>query len=97
MVGLLQTFCYFRHRNIHTESLTVQRKVDALMIHIAHVTRKQGNRAAKLPVGNGNDVFRARHGAALHENLFVLELIRLRCEDANGELGQKRREGLDSD
>ena len=97
MVRLLQTFRYFRHGHIESKSFTVNGKVDALMIHVADVSRKQGNCTTKLPVSNGNDVIHTRHVATLHENLFVLELIGLRCEDANGELGQERRKGLDSD
>jgi hypothetical protein len=90
----LQSFRHFRHRNILAKSLTVNGKMDALMIDVADVSRIQSDRATELPVGNGNDVFRTRHGVALHEDFFVLEFFHLRRENANGKLGQQGREGL---
>ena len=93
MVGL-QAFRHFRHGHIHAESLTVNGKMDALMIHVADVSREQGDRAAELPVSNGDDVFRTRHGMALDEDFFVLQFFHLRRENANGEVRQQCGEGL---
>jgi hypothetical protein len=68
--------------------------MDALMIHVADVSCEQSDRAAKLPVSDGNDVFRTRHGVALDEDFFVLQIFHLRRENANGELRQQGGEGL---
>lgn len=69
----LQSFRHFRHRHVHAESLAVNGKMDACIIHVADVPRIQGNCAAELPVSNGNDVFRTRHGAARHKDFFVFQ------------------------
>jgi hypothetical protein len=95
-IRLLQEGCNLRHRDIDAERLTVNGKMDLLMIDASDVSREEEDQAAELPILNRNDVVFSHHGAALDKDLLFAKGLISAGKGANGKVCQESGEWANS-